>query len=369
MWIPSRGVNGEYGYLNTETGKFRTTLPNSKEEKQKEQQKQRKAALVTHSARQAKYERTDAKRRNHSDETIKKQISIPIITMNPDGTFTNNYVQQMAPNESSLSTHDPIAEFYIGAKALNPVFKGIGNTVLDYTSKGGFNLSYLLNKNKIININNLSPVGSGSESTIYNFGNRVLKVSNNSFNKDNAQIYAKSRILRNRGPYYVKERIEGIVPSSDGTYKVATSQKKLKLNNTFYDSKFLENQMNKAGYNKVPLEEIPYLPGVQKYTNIGTPVYSQYSFIDPQRGISVWSNGSNYIPDVRLEVNSFIIKTPFGKKLINIDNDAVSLTGKYKGLYPLGNPKLNSNILEAVPDKEKVNKDIINYITKYSRFK
>lgn len=126
MWIPYRGVNGEYGYLNTETGQFRTALPNSKEEKQKEQQKQRKAALVTHSARQAKYERIDARRRNHSDETVKKQVSVPIMTMNSDGTFANNYVQQMAPNESSLSTHDPIAEFYIGTKALNPVFNLLG---------------------------------------------------------------------------------------------------------------------------------------------------------------------------------------------------------------------------------------------------
>lgn len=126
MWIPYRGVNGEYGYLNTETGQFRTALPNSKEERQKEQQKQRKAALVTHSARQAKYNRTDAKRRNHSDETVKKQVSVPIMTMNSDGTFANNYVQQMAPNESSLSTHDPIAEFYIGTKALNPVFNLLG---------------------------------------------------------------------------------------------------------------------------------------------------------------------------------------------------------------------------------------------------
>lgn len=118
-WIPYRGVNGEYGWLNLKTNKFQTNKPD-------ELSKQRKAALVTHSAKQAKYERTDAKRRNHSDETVKKSVSVPIMTMNPDGTFTNNYVQQMAPSESSLSTHDPIAEFYIGTKALNPVFNLLG---------------------------------------------------------------------------------------------------------------------------------------------------------------------------------------------------------------------------------------------------
>jgi len=50
-WIRSRGINGEYGYLNIKTGEFRTNLPNSPEEKKSEQRKYNKAALKIHSAR------------------------------------------------------------------------------------------------------------------------------------------------------------------------------------------------------------------------------------------------------------------------------------------------------------------------------
>lgn len=210
MWIPSRGVNGEYGYLNTETGEFRTTLPNSREEKQKEQQKQRKAALITHSARQAKYERTDAKRRNHSDETVKKQVSVPIMTMNPDGTFANNYVQQMAPNESSLSTHDPIAEFYIGTKALNPVFNNLNN-VVNYT------------KNKIIS-NQLSR-------QIKNFDGTV---SENYFNSPNNWY----RITESPEVYGIKEMGKNVTTIDAADMYIPSNQFRLDVignNLTFRD--------------------------------------------------------------------------------------------------------------------------------------
>ncbi len=124
-WIKGRGISGEYGFINTKTGEFRTTLPNSVQEKKQEISKQRKAALRMHSARQAKFEEGDGKRRNHSDETIKKTINIPIITMNPNRTFSNNYINSLAPAESSLSTEDPITEFYIGNKILIPAFTAI----------------------------------------------------------------------------------------------------------------------------------------------------------------------------------------------------------------------------------------------------
>lgn len=121
-WLRGRGISGEYGFINTKTGEFRTTLPNSVQEKKQEISKQRKAVLKTHSARQAKFQDGDGKRRNHSDETIKKTINIPILTMNSDGTFSNNYINSLAPAESSLSTEDPITEFYIGNKVLTPAF-------------------------------------------------------------------------------------------------------------------------------------------------------------------------------------------------------------------------------------------------------
>ncbi len=247
--------------------------------------------------------------------------------------------------------------------------KEIGNKALDYTFNNGFNLSYILNKNKTIDLNNLTKIGQGSESTIYDYGNRVLKVSNNSFSKNNANLYSKSRVLRNRGPYYLKERVEGIIPTSDNTYKVVTSQKKIGKTQEAYDPKFLEDKMIKAGYRKVQVNEIPYLPGVQNYNIQGAPVYSQYSFLDPRRGISVWTNGKNYITDVRLGVNTHVVKTPFGNRIVNIDNDAVLLSGKYKGLYPLGDPRFNSTISARLPNSSKISEDIINYITKYSKFK
>lgn len=122
-WIPYRGVNGEYGWLNLKTNKFQTNKPD-------ELSKQRKATLVTHSAKQAKYERTDAKRRNHSDETVKKSVSVPIMTMNPDGTFTNNYVQQMAPSESSIKQVSPEFDILNIYKIINPTKR-----VLDILSR------------------------------------------------------------------------------------------------------------------------------------------------------------------------------------------------------------------------------------------
>ncbi len=128
-WIPSRGTSGEYEYVNTKTGQFRTTLPNSKEEKTQNVEKSKKAALVTHSARQAKFNRTQAKRRNHSDETVKKINNIPIINVNKDGTFTNNYVRQMALSESSTKVYTPVEEFILANTALNPIFKLAGRGV------------------------------------------------------------------------------------------------------------------------------------------------------------------------------------------------------------------------------------------------
>ena len=106
-WIRSRGVNGEYGYINMRTGQFRTTLPNSDEEKRQEQIKYNKAVLTTHAARQAKFNQTEGKLRNHSDERIKKEVNVPTIAMNPDGAFYNTYVRQLAPSESPMKIVSP----------------------------------------------------------------------------------------------------------------------------------------------------------------------------------------------------------------------------------------------------------------------
>lgn len=133
-WISSRGISGEYGYVNTKTGQFRTTLPNSKEEKTQNVEKSKKAALVTHSARQAKFNRTQAKRRNHSDETVKKINNIPIINVNKDGTFTNNYVRQMAPSESSTKVIYPEFDLITLGQTIKPLVN-FGRKSLDIASR------------------------------------------------------------------------------------------------------------------------------------------------------------------------------------------------------------------------------------------
>lgn len=150
-WIPSRGTSGEYGYVNTKTGQFRTTLPNSKEEKTQNVEKSKKAALVTHSARQAKFNRTQAKRRNHSDETVKKINNIPIISINKDGTFTNNYVKQMATSESSTKVYTPVEEFILANTALNPIFKLAGRGIEYGFAKYGTQQMKNWGRNRIFN--------------------------------------------------------------------------------------------------------------------------------------------------------------------------------------------------------------------------
>lgn len=76
-WIKDKDVNGNQGYRNVKTGQFRSTLPNSTQEKAQDTAKRNKAALVTYSSQKAKFDRTQAHRKNHSDETMKKVIEVP----------------------------------------------------------------------------------------------------------------------------------------------------------------------------------------------------------------------------------------------------------------------------------------------------
>lgn len=80
-WIKDKDVNGNVGYRNIKTGQFRSTLPKSVEEKQKDLNKRNKAALLTYSSQKAKFDRTQAHRRNHSDETIKKSFKSSIVSI------------------------------------------------------------------------------------------------------------------------------------------------------------------------------------------------------------------------------------------------------------------------------------------------
>lgn len=134
-WIKTRGINGEYGYLNLSTNQFRTTLPNSKEEKRQRQIEDNKLILKAQSTNEAKFKRFESKRRNHSDETIKKQIKTPIMTVDTDGNFRNNYVKQLAPGESSVGGADPVGSFIVANIALNPIFKATNNITKQWLAK------------------------------------------------------------------------------------------------------------------------------------------------------------------------------------------------------------------------------------------
>lgn len=138
-WIKTRGINGEYGYLNPSTNQFRTTLPNSEEEKRQQQIKNNKLVLKQQSANKAKFKRFDAKRRNHSDETIKKQIKTPIMTVDTKGNFRNNYVKQLAPGEDSTGGSDPVGSFIVANVAVNPLFKAVGRATQYGLAKAGNN--------------------------------------------------------------------------------------------------------------------------------------------------------------------------------------------------------------------------------------
>lgn len=123
-WIQGRGINGEYGYINLQTGEFSETIPGSEEETQQEIEKSKKFALKEHSTRQSKFDQNEGKWRNHSSETQKKWVNKPIIAVNPDGTFYNTYIRELAPFEQSLQIVSPefdIITMLSGAKSARKV--------------------------------------------------------------------------------------------------------------------------------------------------------------------------------------------------------------------------------------------------------
>ena len=123
-WIKDKDVNGNVGYRNIKTGQFRSTLPKSVEEKQKDLNKRNKAALLTYSSQKAKFDRTQAHRRNHSDETMKKVLRVPQLVSNKQGIMSNTSIQQKAPNEDSTQIDNTFEDIIIGDK-LFKLSKGI----------------------------------------------------------------------------------------------------------------------------------------------------------------------------------------------------------------------------------------------------
>ena len=109
-WVKDRDINGNWGYRNFRTGQFRTTLPNSQEEKKQEQTKRNNAVLKTYSANKTRYDQERETRKNHSDETVKKTISKPQITMDKSGDMNITHQNELAPGEDSAQLNTFIEE-------------------------------------------------------------------------------------------------------------------------------------------------------------------------------------------------------------------------------------------------------------------
>ena len=147
-WVKDRDINGNWGYRNIKTGQFRTTLPNSQEEKKQEQTKRNNAVLKTYSANKARFDESyESRRRNHSDETVKKVISKPVITVDSDGNANTGYSTQLAPGEDSAQLNTFIEEQIPIVKGFRLV-TGLGKLVL---SKLGSNEVSHWARNSLVN--------------------------------------------------------------------------------------------------------------------------------------------------------------------------------------------------------------------------
>lgn len=186
-WIRDRDINGNYGYRNIKTGEFRTTLPNSKEEVKQEQSKLNKAVLKTYSAKQQHYEDHDAKRKNHSDEAIKKQVRVPYITANKQGNFYEGTIKTTAPGEDSAQINSTLEGLLIGDK----VFRlGSGLTKIALTKTGNNYFSHWA-KNSLLNEAAKDLTKNFYGSAIFNGENLVSKKASLGDNSIQSMSYYK----------------------------------------------------------------------------------------------------------------------------------------------------------------------------------
>lgn len=117
IWIKDRDINGNYGFRNVITGQFRRSLDENK--------KYNQAVLKSYSSKKAKFDDTQSKIRNHSDERIKKHVNIPKIYMDKNGRSHQTTVKSLAPNEDSAKIDNTIEGLFVGDK----VFK-LGSGIL-----------------------------------------------------------------------------------------------------------------------------------------------------------------------------------------------------------------------------------------------
>lgn len=161
-WMRDRDVNGNYGYRNIGTDEFRTALPNSSEEAKQNQAKLNKAVLQTHSAKQTHYETNDAKRKNHSDEAIKKTVKVPYLTVDKQGNLQEGQIQTLAPSEDSAQINSTLEGLFVGDKLFR---LGSGLTKLALTKAGTNQVSHWA-RNSLLN--------EASKDLTKNFSNNAL---------------------------------------------------------------------------------------------------------------------------------------------------------------------------------------------------
>lgn len=120
-WIPGRNISGESGYINIKTGQFRTTLPGTIEEQQEQSRKESRTALVTHGYRLGRFNETEGKLRNHSDETVRRYVNRPILVRGQDSTIVNSYSRELAPFESPMQIVSPEFDLFVGLTSSKPI--------------------------------------------------------------------------------------------------------------------------------------------------------------------------------------------------------------------------------------------------------
>ena len=119
-----------------------------KKKKKQEQTKRNNAVLKTYSANKTKFDESyESRRRNHSDETVKKVISKPQITMDKSGNANTGYSTQLAPGEDSAQLNTFIEEQIPIVKGFRLV-TGLGKLAL---SKLGSNEVSHWARNSLVN--------------------------------------------------------------------------------------------------------------------------------------------------------------------------------------------------------------------------
>lgn len=186
-WIKDRDINGNYGYRNTKTGEFRTTLPNSKEQNKQNQTRLNKAILRAHSHKLQNYENNDANRRNHSDEVIKKTVNVPYLRADKQGNFQEGTVKTLAPGEDSSKINSTLEGLFIGDK----VFRlGSGLTKIALAKTGNNYLSHWA-RNSLLNEAAKGLTKNFSGSAIFNGENLVPKEASLGDNSIQSMSYYK----------------------------------------------------------------------------------------------------------------------------------------------------------------------------------